>query len=166
MLGEGDHYELFLNPYSGTTARTACSSRGARDRAEPTGLPAGQAPAQPAHRARVVAADHGRAVPAAARFLPSLVAKRFDSLLKDMVDDGYTNVSYKVFNIGEANHLPAYSMELGVALEGGRHLEAVDRILAIAASGRPSGFFHTSPIALRFVAPSDAHASMMHGARR
>ena len=63
----------------------------------------------------------------------ALLAWRFDSVLDGMADDGYANVSYKVFNIGEANQLPAVSMELGVTLEGNRHLEAVDRILAIAA---------------------------------
>jgi hypothetical protein len=70
----------------------------------------------------------------AARFLAGLVAKRFDGLLDDMRDDSYANVSYKVFNIGEANHLPAYSMELGVGLENGRHIECIDRLLEIAAS--------------------------------
>ena len=100
----------------------------------------------------------------AARHWPALLARRFDAMLGGMADDGYANVSYKVFNIGEANQLPAVSMELGVALEGDRHLEAVDRILAIAAERRRrEKLFHTSPIALRFVAPSRACASMMHG---
>src|SRR5436190_13289140 len=99
-----------------------------------------------------------------ARFLPGLVASRFDGLLKDMTDDGYANVSYKVFNIGEANRLPAVSMELGVTLEGNRHLEAVDRILDIAAERRRRDkLVHTSPIALRFVGASQAYASMLQG---
>src|SRR5204863_5223833 len=86
-----------------------------------------------------------------------------DDTLKGMTDDGYANVSYKVFNIGEANHLPAYSMELGVALEGNRHVECIDRLLEIAAERRAGErLYHTSPIALRFVAPSKAFASMMH----
>jgi hypothetical protein len=80
-----------------------------------------------------------------------------------MQDAGYRSISYNVFNIGEANKLPAYSMELGVSLEGDRHLVAVDRILEIAARQAREGIFHTSPIALRFVAPSKAYASMMHG---
>src|SRR5436190_7483200 len=97
-----------------------------------------------------------------ARFLPGLVASRFDGLLKDMTDDGYAAVSYDVFNIGEANHLPAYSMELGVAVDGS-HVEAVDRILAIAARERGRRRYQTSPFSLRFVAPSDTYASMMYG---
>jgi D-arabinono-1,4-lactone oxidase len=83
--------------------------------------------------------------------------------LGEMADEGYADISYRVFNIGEANKLPAYSMELGVPLKGGRHLEAVDRILAIAAQRRKrERLVHTSPFALRFVAPSSAWASMMH----
>jgi hypothetical protein len=96
-----------------------------------------------------------------ARHFPSLIAKRFDSLLEEMCDDDYTNVSYKVFNIGEANVLPADSMELGIAVDG-RHIEAVDRILKIAAERRKEGIYHTSPFSLRFVAPSKAYASMMY----
>jgi hypothetical protein len=68
-----------------------------------------------------------------------------------------------VFNIGEANHLPAFSMELGVPLADGRHLTAVDRILEIAAQRRKQRWYHSSPFSLRFVAGSDAFASMMYG---
>ena len=54
----------------------------------------------------------------------------------------------------------AYSMELGVAIDG-RHVEAVDRILKIADERKGEGVYHTSPFSLRFVAPSEAYASMM-----
>jgi hypothetical protein len=53
-------------------------------------------------------------------------------------------------------------MELGVAIDG-RHVEAVDRILQIADEKRRDGLYHTSPFSLRFVAPSQAYASMMYG---
>jgi hypothetical protein len=78
-----------------------------------------------------------------------------------MTDDDYTNISYKVFNIGEANALPADSMELGIAVDG-RHVEAVDLLLKIAGERRQEGIYHTSPFSLRFVAPSRAYASMMY----
>jgi hypothetical protein len=83
-------------------------------------------------------------------------------VLEEMTDDGYTNISYKVFNIGEANSLPADSMELGVAVDG-RHVEAVDTLLALAAERAEEGLYLTSPFSLRFVAPSKAYASMMYG---
>jgi hypothetical protein len=45
-------------------------------------------------------------------------------------------------------------MEVGVPVEGDVHLRTVDRILEVAEeSARARRLFHTSPIALRFVAP-------------
>jgi hypothetical protein len=96
-----------------------------------------------------------RAAAALARHFPSLIASRFDSLLEEMCDDDYTNVSYKVFNIGEANVLPADSMELGIAVDG-RHVEAVDRILKSPPSGRREGIYHTSPFLAAVRRPSKA----------
>jgi hypothetical protein len=164
VLGEGDHYELFLNPYAGkggdhrvvVTRRADCPE------------PAHQAPDKGERDPLTELASQlpitGVLLRFAARHLPSLLAWRFDATLAGLADDGYAAVSYRVFNIGEANKLPAYSMELGVALEGGRHLETVDRILAVAQERRKRDrLVHTSPIALRFTAGSPAYASMMHG---
>jgi hypothetical protein len=91
------------------------------------------------------------------------MAKGFGWVLRRMRDDSFVDVSYRVFNIGEANKIPAYSAELAVSLENDAHIAAVERIFAIAAECRSKGLVHTSPIALRFVAPSKAYASMMHG---
>lgn len=163
VLGEGDHYELLVNPYPGRDGkhRLLVTRRG--DCPEPVGGPPDKLERHPLTELQARSPVTWLVLRALARFLPSWVAKRFDDVLADMVDDGYANVSYKVFNIGEANRLPAYSMELGVALEGGRHVACMDRLLEIAAERRSQGrLYHTSPIALRFVAPSRAYASMMH----
>jgi hypothetical protein len=159
VLGDGDHYELFLNPYARTdgTHRLLVTRRA--DCPEPAGLPPDKLRRHPLTELESSLPITGALLRLAARWWPSFIVGRFDDTLAGLVDDGYANVSYKVFNIGEANKLPAYSMELGVGLEGNRHLEAVDRILAIARDGRAK---HTSPIALRFVAPSRAYASMMY----
>jgi hypothetical protein len=159
VLGEGDHYELFLNPYARAdgTHRLLVTRRA--DCPEPAGVPPDKLQRHPLTELEASLPITGALLRLAAKLWPSLIAGRFDDTLAGMVDDGYANASYKVFNIGEANKLPAYSMELGVALEGNRHLEAVDRILAIARESRTK---HTSPIALRFVAPSRAYASMMY----
>jgi hypothetical protein len=163
VLGEGDHYELFLNPYAGSDGQHRLLVTRRRDCPEPDHFPPDKLERHPLTELEASLPITGVLLRLLARRLPSLMVKRFDSTLAGMVDDGYANVSYKVFNIGEANHLPAYSMELGVALEGGRHLQAVDRILAIARERRANErLYHTSPIALRFVAPSSAYASMMH----
>ena len=77
----------------------------------------------------------------------------------------YTNASYKVFNIGAANAALAYSSEIGVPVDAdGTHIGAVERIIELAEQRRADGgAYHTAPIALRFVAASDAHMAMMHG---
>jgi hypothetical protein len=163
VLGEGDHYELFINPYAGSDGQHRLLVTRRRDCPEPDELPPDKLERHPLIELEASLPPTGFVLRLLARWLPSIMVRRFDSTLADMVDDGYASVSYRVFNIGEANHLPAYSMELGVALEDNRHLQAVDRILAIAQERRTNErLYHTSPIALRFVAPSKAYASMMH----
>jgi hypothetical protein len=164
VLGRYEHYELFLNPYEskdGThhvlvTRREQCPE-------PPDGESPGRGLQHPLTEFAASLPIFGFLLRFLARHLAWLMVKRFDHVLDDMQDlEGYRSISYKVFNIGESNRLPAYSMELGVTLEADRHLEAVDRILAAAARWAKKRVYHTSPIALRFVAPSKAYASMMH----
>jgi L-gulono-1,4-lactone dehydrogenase len=162
VLGEGDHYELFVNPYADDDGRHRVLVTRRGESPEPIGKPHDKLERHPLTELASSSRALGAVFRLLARYAPGLMTKRFDSVLAGMCDDGYANRSYKVFNIGEANHLPAYSMELGVALDG-RHLEAVDRILAIAAERAGDGVYHTSPFSLRFVAPSRAYASMMYG---
>jgi L-gulono-1,4-lactone dehydrogenase len=163
VLAGPDHYELFVNPYPGSDGRHRLLVTRRSECPEP---PAGT-PEDKLERHFLTELESslpltGSLVRFLARHFPRLMTKRFDSVLKDMEDDGYANRSYKVFNIGEANHLPAYSMELGIAVDG-RHVEAVDRILEVAAIRAEEGLFHSSPFSLRFTGPSSAYASMMHG---
>jgi L-gulono-1,4-lactone dehydrogenase len=138
------------------TTRTECP--------QPTGLPPDKLERHPLTELQSAFFGTWIAVGLASRFAPSLMARGFDWLLNRMGDTGFAALSYQVFNIGEANKIPAYSSELAVSLEDDRHLRAVDRILEIARERRArERLYHTSPIALRFVAPSKAHASMMHG---
>jgi hypothetical protein len=162
-LAEHEHYELFVNPYAnedGThhvlvTTREPCP--------EPPGGDEGRGMQHPLTEIESSLWVTGVVLRFLARHWGGFMAKRFDPTLDGMQEpSGYRSISYQVFNIGEANHLPAYSMELGVPLEGDRHLQAVDRILAIAAEQRRRRIYHTSPFSLRFVAPSRAYASMMY----
>ena len=163
VLGEGDHYELFVNPYAGKDGEHRLVVTRRADTREPTEAPPDKRERHPLTELQAKLPITGVLLRLAARRWPALLAWRFDAVLDGMKDDGYADVSYRVFNIGEANRLPAISMELGVGLEGNRHLEAVDRILAIAHERRErEQFVHTSPFALRFVGPSRAYASMMH----
>jgi len=162
VLGQGGHYELFVNPYAGDDGNHRALITWRKDCPEP-----GDQPQDKLERHFLTELESSLPITGAivrwlARNHPRLMAKRFDSVLEGMQDDGYANVSYKVFNIGEANKLPATSMELGVAVDG-RHVEAVDRILEIARLRAAEGIYHSSPFSLRFVAASDAYASMMQG---
>jgi hypothetical protein len=109
--------------------------------------------------------------PIAANYLlelrPSLAPWLLDRALAALADERYVSASYRVFNIGTANLVPAYSSEIGVPVDDeDTHIEAVERIFEIAARHRELGaVYHTSPIALRFVAASSAYLSMMEGRR-
>jgi hypothetical protein len=163
VLGEGDHYELFLNPYPRDDGQHSMLVTRRRDAEDPGGAPEERERGHPLTELEASLPITGVVLRFLARHLPSLMIRRFDSVLDEMQGD-FVSVSYKVFNIGEANHLPAVSMELCVGLEGGRHLTAVDRMLEIAAEQRKKHRrYHTSPIALRFTKASPAFASMMYG---
>ena len=163
VLGEGDHYELFVNPYPRDDGKHNLLITRRADTQDPGGEPEDRTRRHPLEEFEASLPITGIVLRFLARHLPSLMIRRFDDVLDNMQDDGYVSVSYKVFNIGEANHLPAVSMELCVGLEENRHLEAVDRMLAIAAEQRERHRrYHTSPISLRFTRASPAFASMMY----
>jgi L-gulono-1,4-lactone dehydrogenase len=164
VLKGSDHYELFLNPYPRKDGKHSLLVTIRRECEEPVGARQDKLERHPLTELQSAFPLTWVLVRLAARWFPSLVAKRFEWLLDRMTDDGYAARSYAVFNIGEANKIPAYSSELAVTLQDGTHIRAVDRILQIAAEQRAQErLYHTSPIALRFVAPSKAYASMMHG---
>jgi L-gulono-1,4-lactone dehydrogenase len=163
VLGEGDHYELFLNPYAGENGQHRVLVTRRAECPEPVGAPPDKRERHPLIELQASLPVTWAMLRFLARHLPSLMVKRFDKVLADMCDDGYADVSYKVFNIGAANKLPAYSMELGIPLAGDKHIAAVDRILEIAKVRAAEGLYHSSPISLRFTGKSAAYASMMQG---
>jgi L-gulono-1,4-lactone dehydrogenase len=94
---------------------------------------------------------------------PGLAPALLEAAMKALVKKEYDAVSHKVFNIGRANILPAYSAEIGVPMDG-RHIEAVERIFQVADERRRLGkVYQSGPLALRFVKRSPAYMSMMHG---
>jgi L-gulono-1,4-lactone dehydrogenase len=163
VLGEGDHYELFVNPYPDDDGQHSLLVTRRHDARDPGGAPDTRERRHPLAELEASLPITGVLLRFLARHLPSLMVRRFDAVLEEMQGD-WTSVSYRVFNIGEANHLPAVSMELCVGLEGDRHLAAVDRVLEIAAEQRERHRrYHTSPFSLRFTRASRAFASMMYG---
>jgi FAD/FMN-containing dehydrogenase len=94
---------------------------------------------------------------------PRLAPAMLRGSVKSLVKDEYDEVSFKVFNIGTLNNLPAYSCEIGVPMDG-RHIDAVEEIFRVARERRELGqVYQSSPIALRFVKASPAYLSMMNG---
>ena len=94
---------------------------------------------------------------------PNWSPRMMESAIRALVKKEYDEVSYKVLNIGTANLLPAYSTEIGVPMDG-RHIEAAEAIIAVAAERRRLGdVYQSSPISFRFVKASDAYMSMMNG---
>jgi hypothetical protein len=156
-----EHYELFLDPYERKGVHELLVTCRRETSEDPSGMPLDRQLRHPLLELQSAFPGTWLVTGLLARYAPQLMAKGFGWVLRRMRDDSFVDVSYRVFNIGEANKIPAYSSELAVSLEGDKHIEAVERIFAIAAACRKKGLVHTSPIALRFVAPSTAYASMM-----
>jgi hypothetical protein len=163
VLERHDHYELFLNPYPRKDGRHELLVTTRDEVPRPGSGSPGDGMRHPLIEIQSSLPLVWALLRLAARWWPSLLRTQFGRTLRRMEDENYTQTSYRVFNIGAANKLPALSMELAVPAEGDTHLRTVERIFEVAAEGARRRRFHTSPIALRFVAASEASASMMHG---
>jgi hypothetical protein len=76
----------------------------------------------------------------------------------------YTNVSYKVLDLGPANFISAYSSEIAFPMEGDRHIRGIDAILDVIRECREEGDLYLSvPLGVRFVHESPHYLSMMNG---
>lgn len=92
---------------------------------------------------------------------PELAKTILEQSLTSQQDDNYTNVSYKVFNIGVVNYTDALAIEAAFDM---RHtVAALERSFAIADSLFAQGFVHTAPVAVRFVKASDALIATQQG---
>ncbi len=162
-LAREEHFELFVNPYANAagehacivTTRTECErprrkpSRGALERHPLIEFLSAFPPTWPV--LRLILDLSPRATP-----------RQLDKALARLRDDEYANRSYRVFNIGAANAIPAYSSEIGVSVT--HAVAAVERLLGIAAARARAGqAYHSSPFSLRFVRATDAFLSMMEG---
>ena len=160
VLADNEHYELVFSPYERKHAYPCLVTT--RNRIED--------PRRSHRRMRNPLVELAAALPGTSRLLnhvlhvmPSLAPLLIQSAMKALVNDRYDELSYKVFNIGKANLVPAYSSEIAVPMDG-RHIAAVERVFEVAAERRRlGGIYQSSPIALRFVKASPAYLSMMHG---
>ncbi len=162
VLADNEHYELVFSPYA-RKHEYPCLVTTRNTVADPTNRMLDK-------RMRNWLVELGARLPITPRLLnlalhlrPSLAPFLIETAMKALLKDEYDEVSFKVFNIGNANLVPAYSSEIGIPMDG-RHIEAVERVFEVADRQRGVGdVYQSSPIALRFVKASSAYASMMHG---
>ncbi|MEA2219127.1 MAG: hypothetical protein QOJ35_1753 [Solirubrobacteraceae bacterium] len=162
VLRDNEHYELVFSPYRRRLDHPCLVTTRNRT-ADPRNRPWDK-------RMRNWLVELVARLPFTARLLnlvlrvrPSLAPLLLESAMRALVKDEYDAVSYEVFNIGNANLVPAVSTEVGIPIDGS-HIDAVERVFAVADRRRRlGGVYQSSPIALRFVKASPAYLSMMHG---
>lgn len=163
VFEENEHYELIFSPYRhGDDWQCLVTTRNTYDRPpEKVSL---------MNRARSKLVERSARNPLTPKalnlvlgLLPRLAPLLLQLSMRALAKKEYVEVSYKVFNIGAANRVPAYSGEVAVPTDGS-HIEAVETIFEVAeAQRRNRRIYQSSPIALRFVKASPAYLSMMNG---
>lgn len=162
VLRKNRHYEVLFSPYE-RKHRNPCLVTTRNYTRNPSRKPLDK-------RMRNWGVELASAFPLTPYFLnlmvdvkPSLSPWMMENAIRALIKKEYDEVSYKVLNIGTANLLPAYSGEVGVPMDG-RHIEAADALIRVAAEYRHLGdVYQSSPISFRFVKASDAYMSMMQG---
>ncbi|MBK9151109.1 MAG: hypothetical protein IPM26_08940 [Saprospiraceae bacterium] len=87
-----------------------------------------------------------------------------DWALNSFVEDTYIDKSFKVFNIGEANYIPAYSSELAISMKDDQYIEIIDKLLEhIEFIRKKNNWYMSGPLAIRFVRKANAWISPMYG---
>jgi FAD/FMN-containing dehydrogenase len=159
---EHEHYEVYVNPYpedgpgsNRCIVTTRAEERGRGGAGHRPWIPEllGHLPWLTAGFVQLVSAI-------APERIPGLIDRALSAI---ECPGGYTNASYRVYNIGSANNLWAYSAEMAVPTAENRHVDAIERVIEVAKRYREEGaIYHTSFVACRFVARSRALMSMMH----
>lgn len=164
VFKDNDHYEIIINPYQVKGEHRCLVTTRNREKQAPKGI-------SPDKTQRNFLSEFLASLPFIRKVLkfifdtlPKVTPEFINEAMKGLVDDAYINKSYKVFNIGKANKITAYSAEIGFPLKDDKYIEAVDQFLEIARQLKEVGlFFLTSPVALRFVKATDSFLSPQYG---
>jgi hypothetical protein len=93
---------------------------------------------------------------------PKLTPAILRMSLKTLRDGCYIDKSFKVLDLGKANNISAYSME--IAFSSANYIEVVEALFEIIERIAKDGEqYITSPFSLRFVKASDHYLSMQYG---
>ena len=164
ILGEGrvyltaEHFELLLNPYriDGEhrcliTTRVETQIPGNRERS-----------IYLKYKALLDVSAWWVAV--LARVWPTKIRDTLDSAIAALRDDDFTDQSFKVFHIGEANEIRVLSAEYAVPVADDTWIAAIDTLIDTAERvARERKQYLTVPVAVRFVKGTRALLSPMHG---
>lgn len=164
VFRDNDHYEVIINPYQ-VKGKHLCLVTTRNETADPQGFRTFDEKNRNVLVEFLSAAPFvGDALKAITNLLPKLIPGIINSAIKALKDDEYINKSYKVFNIGKANEIEAYSAEIAFPMKNNIYISAVDKYLEIARQYQKVGkLYLLSPTALRFVKASDAFLSPQYG---
>jgi hypothetical protein len=160
VLRDNRHYEVAVNPYPVNGHHSCLVTKRNETKSQESANP---------FKERNIFSDLVPRLPGATEALlflfdqyPQLTPSILDSAMKELVDDGYVNVSYHVLNLGGANYISAYSSEIAFPVTAS--VQAAENMFEIAEQNRAAGnLYHTSPISLRFVKQSEDYLSMQYG---
>jgi L-gulono-1,4-lactone dehydrogenase len=163
---EPEHYEIYVNPYRRNGDHRCLLTE--RYRIPPNRFRTAEAMERGQLGTNALAAlsvliGRGKAVRDYIDAHPSQMPKLLDLSLEGLVDREYVDESHQVFQLGEANYLRAYGIEM--AFDLAQTVAATERLFAIAEGLSTRGIVHTAPVGLRFVAAAEAHLAMQHGRR-
>jgi hypothetical protein len=93
-----------------------------------------------------------------------LTPEILDASMNTLLERVYTNVSYRVLDLGPANFISAYSSEIAFPMEEDKHIRGIEAILDVIRECRVEGDLYLSvPLGIRFVKESPHFLSMMNG---
>ncbi|GLS26835.1 FAD-binding protein [Marinibactrum halimedae] len=166
---EPDYYELQVNPYPTVQSPEHHSSQRSDYNVLLTQrwksyspLPVDrQRAVQGSEILQAIAVAFQPVVEGAINLAPQIASSTIDTALRTQVDDSYTNISHRVFNIGLINRTEVYAIEIAFTLDD--IIPAMERQFELVASLKTRNIVQSAPVAIRFVKPSDAHIAMMEG---
>ena len=164
-----DHYEIYFNPYPSRpgdppAAHRCLLTRRYKLHEKPALTPDDFLRGKLGSDAQKTAAelsDKGARLVEFVNAHPDQGPRVIDDSLAVLEDNSYVNVSYNVFNLGPANLLRAYAVEL--AFDVSQTVAASERLMVMAQGFQQKGWLHSSPPSLRFVKQSPCHLAMMYG---
>jgi hypothetical protein len=94
---------------------------------------------------------------------PTTSPEIINNALNSLVDKDYIDKSYKILNIGAVDNIQALAMELSYPADENL-VKAIDNLLAVYQDeANKMNWYMAGPIALRFVAASDAYLAPQQG---